>query len=96
MSWKITITRFSVLDTGQGVPLEAQSTIFDAFRQDEEGLKKGGTGLGLSISLKQLQLMGSELKLESEPGQGSKFFFTLNLPEAQTDGKKTDLNKNVK
>jgi CheY-like chemotaxis protein len=77
--------RFSVMDTGKGIPVKAQSRIFEAFRQDEEGYKKGGTGLGLAISLKQLQLMGSDLKLESEPGKGSTFFFTLHLPSAQAD-----------
>lgn len=76
---------FSVADTGRGIALSAQANIFEAFRQDEEGHKKGGTGLGLAISLKQLMLMGSDLKLESEPGKGSNFFFTLHLPNAQTD-----------
>ena len=76
--------RFSVKDTGQGIPLIAQPKIFEAFRQDEEGHKKGGTGLGLAISLKQLQLMDSDLKLESEPDNGSNFFFTLHLPPVKT------------
>ncbi len=79
---------FSVMDTGEGIPLSAQSKIFEAFRQDKEGHKKGGTGLGLAISLKQLQLMDSDLNLESEPGKGSTFFFTLHLPKAQSDVKK--------
>lgn len=88
--------RFSVMDTGNGIPLEAQSKIFEAFRQDEEGHKKGGTGLGLAISREQLQLMDAELKLESKPGIGSKFFFTLPLPPAHTVVKKhTNSDKKV-
>jgi len=80
--------QFSVMDTGKGIPLEAQPKIFEAFRQDDEGHKKGGTGLGLAISLKQLQLMGSDLKLESEPGKGANFYFILRLSPAQADVKK--------
>ncbi|MCH8311493.1 MAG: PAS domain S-box protein, partial [Nitrospinae bacterium] len=87
--------QFTVMDTGEGIPLKAQSKIFEAFRQDEAGHKKGGTGLGLAIALKQLQLMESDLKLESEPGRGSNFFFTLHLPKAQTDVKK-HTGKNIK
>jgi PAS domain S-box-containing protein len=85
--------QFSVMDTGQGISLEAQPKIFDAFRQDEGGHKKGGTGLGLAISRKQLRLMGNDLNLESEPGQGSRFFFTLHLPKAQSDVKKQTASK---
>jgi len=84
---------FSVVDTGEGIPLDAQSKIFEAFRQDEEGHKKGGTGLGLAISLKQLELMDSNLNLESEPGKGSKFFFTLRLQKAHSDVKKQTAQK---
>ncbi|VAX31560.1 BarA sensory histidine kinase (= VarS = GacS) [hydrothermal vent metagenome] len=84
---------FSVTDTGKGIPLSAQDKIFEAFKQDEEGHKKGGTGLGLAISLRQLELMGSDLNLESEPGNGSNFFFTLHLPKAQSDVIKQASNK---
>lgn len=88
--------QFSVMDTGKGISLDAQSKIFEVFQQDDEGHKKGGTGLGLAISLKQLQLMGSDLKLESEPGKGAKFIFTLRLSPAQTDViKHLDKNKKV-
>ncbi|OUR64619.1 hypothetical protein A9Q79_04770 [Methylophaga sp. 42_25_T18] len=71
---------FEVKDTGQGIPLEKQSSIFKAFQQDEEGIKQGGTGLGLSISKTLLQLLGSDLAMESVPGESSCFFFTLHLP----------------
>jgi len=74
---------FEVKDTGQGIPLEKQSSVFTAFQQDEEGIKQGGTGLGLSISKTLLQLLGSDLAMESIPGESSRFFFTLYLPSAE-------------
>jgi len=74
---------FEVKDTGQGIPLEKQSSIFTAFQQDEEGIKQGGTGLGLSISKTLLQLLGSDIAMESVPGESSRFFFTLHLPAAE-------------
>ncbi len=75
--------QFSVRDTGPGIAWEYQDKIFEAFGQEEGGAKKGGTGLGLAISSKTLELMGSELKLESKMGEGSHFYFTLELPEAR-------------
>ncbi len=74
--------RFEVADTGQGIPKEAQQDIFEPFRQDREGIKKGGTGLGLAISKKQLEMMGSQLELKSVMDQGTQFFFTIKLPKA--------------
>jgi signal transduction histidine kinase/DNA-binding NarL/FixJ family response regulator len=76
---------FEVRDTGQGIPLEKQTTIFNAFQQDIEGIKQGGTGLGLSISKTLLQLLGSDLAMESVPGESSRFFFTLHLPPAEKE-----------
>jgi signal transduction histidine kinase/CheY-like chemotaxis protein len=74
--------RFEAIDTGIGISNEAQENLFETFMQGKEGIKKGGTGLGLAISLKQVELMGGTLKVESELGKGSKFFFTLKLPPA--------------
>jgi PAS domain S-box-containing protein len=79
---------FEVVDTGQGIPEENQKSIFQPFRQGEEGYRKGGTGLGLAISKKQLELMGSNLKLESKVGKGSRFHFTLHLPTATGEVRK--------
>ncbi len=78
---------FSVEDTGIGIPKEKQQLIFTPFSQADSSTSRkfGGTGLGLAISTKLLQLMGSSLKLESEVGRGSKFFFQLGF---HTEGKK--------
>ncbi len=88
--------KFEVMDTGRGISFQEQQHIFDPFYQEESGAKNGGTGLGLAISSKQLELMGSELKLESELGKGSCFHFTLSLPKAVGDiVKRTDRVQNV-
>jgi len=76
---------FEVIDTGVGIPPEAQAKIFEPFQQSEEGAKKGGTGLGLTISQRYIALMGGELSLESEMGVGSNFFFTLTFGPATSD-----------
>ncbi len=73
--------RFSVQDTGIGIPRELQQKIFEPFFQVETGpvRKYGGTGLGTSIALAHVRRMGGELHLESEPGKGSRFWFDLRL-----------------
>ena len=71
---------FEVRDTGAGIPKEFQGSIFDPFQQGKEGEKKGGTGLGLTIAGQQVRLMGGALRVESEPGKGSRFYFCLRLP----------------
>ncbi len=71
---------FEVIDTGPGIPENIQKTIFDPFYQGEKGIRKGGTGLGLRISKTYVELMGGELAIESQEGQGARFFFTISLP----------------
>ncbi|MFD1772188.1 response regulator [Sphingobacterium suaedae] len=86
--------RFSVRDTGIGIPLEKQQRIFDAFTQEDSSVSKryGGTGLGLTISNNLLKYMGSKLRLESEVGAGSTFLFDLEVPfEEGSNEQKNDL-----
>ena len=75
--------RFEVWDTGLGIPKEKQQSIFEPFQQEDEGMRQGGTGLGLAISLRHTELMGGELELESTPGRGARFTFTLTLPPGE-------------
>ncbi len=72
---------FFVRDTGIGIPQEMHNIIFERFRQvdDSNTRKYGGTGLGLTISKNLIQLLGGEIKLESDRGKGTKFFVRLPL-----------------
>jgi signal transduction histidine kinase len=72
---------FSVRDTGIGMSGEQQQMIFDAFNQGETSTTRryGGTGLGLTISKKIVSMLGGTLNVDSEPGKGSHFFFTVNM-----------------
>ena len=73
--------RFSIADTGIGVPPEQCETIFDSFTQAHSSISRtyGGTGLGLSISKHLAQLMGGSIRVESQEGQGSTFHCTVQL-----------------
>ena len=72
---------FAVQDDGIGIKKEDQELIFQSFEQadDSEKARRQGTGLGLAISSRLVHMMDSEIRLESEPGQGSIFYFTLRL-----------------
>ncbi|WP_456394072.1 response regulator [Nitratifractor sp.] len=84
---------FAVKDTGIGITPEKKEKIFEAFTQADAGTsrKYGGTGLGLAISSKLVERMGGHLDIESEPGEGATFFFSLTLPKG-SDQKKEHLD----
>lgn len=73
----------SVTDTGIGIANEKQNTIFDVFTQEDLSTtrKFGGTGLGLSISKQLCELMGGDIKLDSQKGEGSTFSFYIMLEQ---------------
>ena len=75
---------FAVRDTGIGIAPENQARIFSGFTQAEASTTRrfGGTGLGVAISQRLVGLMGGELQVDSEPGRGSRFHFTVTLQVA--------------
>ena len=75
----------SVCDTGPGITAADQAKLFQEFQQADNAItkKKGGTGLGLAISKRIIEMHGGKIWVESQPGQGSTFTFTLPVVVAQ-------------
>lgn len=79
---------FAVEDTGIGIPKDKMNRLFESYSQVDTSTTRthGGTGLGLTISQRLVNLMGGQIQVESVLGEGSKFFFKLNMiTEEETD-----------
>ena len=91
--------RFSVEDNGIGIRAEQIARVFEPFTQGDGSMTRryGGTGLGLTISRRLVLLMGGELSVVSQPGQGSRFFFNacFKLIESPAAGETNGLGKSV-
>jgi PAS domain S-box-containing protein len=77
--------RFEISDTGIGIPADKRAALFDAFKQVDDSItrKYGGSGLGLSIAQHIVTLMGGRIDVDSEPGAGSTFAFTIAMTTAR-------------
>lgn len=83
---KRAVIQFAVKDTGMGIPIEMQDSIFDSFKQIQQSFHRdqGGTGLGLTITQKLAELHHSRIILTSETGSGSEFHFDINFEISAT------------
>jgi PAS domain S-box-containing protein len=90
--------RFSVTDTGIGIANNKLSTIFESFKQAEADTtrKYGGTGLGLAIAKRLIELHDSRINVDSDPGKGSTFWFTVTFNKANNIKDNINVEKELK
>ncbi len=95
VTYRSEVANFSIIDTGAGIAKSNQELIFKPFEQIRNNHTQsiGGTGLGLTISRSLAELMGGEISLSSNVGQGSTFYFRLMLFKLNKDPKEPELSK---
>jgi signal transduction histidine kinase/CheY-like chemotaxis protein len=88
VDWNADLAYFEVADTGRGMTREELAALFQPFYQTSLGIAQNeGSGLGLSISRDYVKLMGGEIQVESVPGSGSRFYFTIPLKAVEAPAK---------
>jgi signal transduction histidine kinase len=88
----IALLEFSVVDSGIGISQEQQGKLFKSFEQADSSVSRnyGGTGLGLAISKRIVEMMDGTIWVDSEPGKGSTFAFTIHVGIADSSGSETE------